>query len=268
MKFAILSDIHGNIYALEKCFKYIDEMNIDSIIWCGDYITDVPKSHEVIEFIKRTMNKYKTYIIKGNREDYIIDYHNSKNKQWTMENRGGSLLCAYNELTKEDIEFISSLPDTCIIDINNEPQIFVSHKREYIKGNECKYKVFGHSHKQFVFSKDNIKYINPGSVGITTGGRIGAEFAVLEITEKFSKVESYQIEYDITKPIEQIQASKLNDTTTKWGDAVIKAIKTATDYQELYVKEASNIAKEHGLDGNLDEIPTEIWEEAREILKL
>lgn len=268
MKFAILSDIHGNIFALKQCFEYINKMNIDAIIWCGDYITDIPKSHEVIEFIKETIKKYNTYIIRGNRENYIIEYNNSKNVNWTMENRNGALLCSYNELNKEDIEFISNLPETCIIDILDIPKIFVSHKINYTDGNNCKYKIFGHSHKQHIFVRDNIKYINPGSVGLATSGNKGAEFSVLEINQNYHNIENYQIQYDISKPIELIKQSRMNKNSIKWGDALIRLIETGTDYPAIYIQEVLEIAKEHGLDEDLDKIPIEVWNEARKNLNL
>ena len=268
MKFAILADIHGNIYALEECFKYIEKMDIDSIIWCGDYITDIPMSHNVIEFIKNIMEKYKCYIIRGNREDYIIKYHNSKNKNWSMENRNGPLLCSYNELTQEDMEFISNLPETCIIDVPNITKIFVSHKRDYNNGKNCMYKIFGHSHKQHIFERDNIKYINPGSVGLASGGKVGAEFAVLEINQNYHKVENYNIQYDINEPIKLIKESKLNETSIKWGNILIKLIQTGIDYPDLYIKEVQKIAEEYGLDEDLDEVPIEVWHEARKSLGL
>lgn len=267
MKFAILSDIHGNIFALKECFKYINRMHIDSIIWCGDYITDIPKSHQVIEFIKKMMRKYKCYIIRGNREDYIIQYNNSKETNWTMNNRNGALLCCYNELNEEDIKFISNLPPNCIIDIPNLPKIFVSHKIDYDNGNDCIYKIFGHSHKQEIFLKHNIKYINPGSVGLSVGN-IGAQFTILEINKNYSNVENYSIKYDISKPIELIKNSILDRLVVKWGDALIKAITTGEDCPKLYLKEAQKIAKENDLDENLDQIPKEIWEEAGKFLKL
>lgn len=263
MKFAILSDIHGNIFALKECFKYIDEMDIDSIIFCGDYITDVPKSHEVIEFIKLIMKKYKCYIIRGNRENYIIEYSKNKNLNWSMENRCGPLLCCYNELNDNDIEFISSLPESCLIDIPNLPKIFVSHKRDYNLGNNCEYKIFGHSHKQYIFSRDNIKYINPGSIGLATSGKSGAEFSVLEINQNYSKIENYNFKYDITKTIELIKNSMLSKTKIKWGDALIKLIQTGIDYPDLYIKEVQKISKEYGLVEDLDKISIEVWDEAR-----
>jgi len=266
MKFAILSDIHGNIFALEECFKYINKMNIDAIIWCGDYITDIPKSHEVIEFIKATMKKYKSYIIKGNREDYIIEYNNLQNKNWTMKDRKGPLLCCYNELEREDIDFIESLPETYIIDIPNIPKIFVSHKEDDNERNQITYKIFGHSHKQSIFVKNNIKYINPGSVGLATGGRKGAEFAILEINQKYDKIENYHIQYEIDKPIESIKTSILDKVEIKWGNTLIKSIQTGIDYPGLYIEEVLKIAGKYELEKNLDTIPIEIWHEARKVL--
>ena len=268
MKFAILSDIHGNIFALKKCIDTIDTMNIDRIIWCGDYITDIPKSHEVIEFIKKTMKKYESYIIRGNRENYIIEYNKSNNNDWTMENRKGALLCTYNELNKEDIEFISNLPESYIIDIPNIPKIYVSHERNYNDGNDCVYKLFGHSHKQYIFERDNIKYINPGSVGLATGGKAGIEFAVLEITQDYHKIENYNLQYDINEPIKAIKNSMLDIIAIKWGDALIKLIETGIDYPALYLRETQKIAKEYGFDDDLDKIPLKVWNEARKSLNI
>lgn len=268
MRFAILSDIHGNIFALKECIKNIDRMNIDKIIWCGDYITDIPKSHEVIEFIKNTIGKYESYIIRGNRENYIIEYNNSNNKDWTMENRKGALLCSYNELSKEDIEFISNLPENYIIDIPNIPKIFISHKRNYNDGSDCMYKIFGHSHKQYIFERESIKYINPGSVGLATGIRSGIEFAVLEINQNYHKIENYNLEYDINKPIELIKKSMIDKTAIKWGAALIKLMQTGIDYPDLYIKETQKIAKENGVDDDLDRIPIKIWNEARKRLNI
>lgn len=268
MRFAIFSDIHGNIYALEECMKYIERNNIDAIIWLGDYITDIPKSHEVIEYIKEINKKYINYMIRGNRENYIIEYHKLKHEDWNINNRKGALLCSYNELSNDDIKFIESLPETYTINIPELPKIFISHKRNYNDGNDCKYKIFGHSHKQYLFSRDNIKYINPGSIGLATGGNVGAEFTILEINKNETKIENCLIQYDINKAIELIKQSTLDSIEVKWGNALIKLIQTGIDYPDMYIKEVLKIAKEHGVDENLDTIPIEIWHEARKSLNI
>ena len=78
MRFAIISDVHGNIKALKECLKIAEENGFDQMIWCGDYVTDFPGGHEVIETIKIYANKYKSYIIKGNRDRNLVDFANGK----------------------------------------------------------------------------------------------------------------------------------------------------------------------------------------------
>ena len=103
MKFAILSDIHGNIYALKKCFEYIEKLNIDGIIWCGDYITDIPRPNEVLDFIKETMKKYTTFKVGGpaeclikidNEADLkeILNFANENNIEIHVVGNGSNLL--------------------------------------------------------------------------------------------------------------------------------------------------------------------------------
>ena len=62
MRLAVISDIHGNLPALERIFLFIDKANVDGIIWCGDYITDVLLSHEVLNFIRLKNKKYRNWI--------------------------------------------------------------------------------------------------------------------------------------------------------------------------------------------------------------
>ena len=42
MKIAVLADIHGNHIALEKCLKYIEDQKIDTYIFLGDYVGEMP----------------------------------------------------------------------------------------------------------------------------------------------------------------------------------------------------------------------------------
>ena len=71
MKFIIFSDIHGNARALKECMNVIENMRFDAIIWCGDYITDFPESHKVIELIQSYSQKYKSYIISEKKKKRV-----------------------------------------------------------------------------------------------------------------------------------------------------------------------------------------------------
>ena len=255
MKFIILSDIHGNIHALNACLNQIDKMDFDSIIWCGDYITDFPKSNEVIQKIQEYSKKYKSYIIAGNREKYIIEYEKRKesyNKEFSTAKE--NLRYTYELLTKKDIEWIKALPDYLEISYNKK-KIYVSHKCTYEKIKDCNYKIFGHSHKQYNFRRDDIRYINPGSVGITTDEIMGAQFSILEVTDKFEKLEEIIIKYDTTNTLELIKHTPIYNDDIKWGKLLEMELKTGIDYPQMCIKEYNRIRDEH----RINEESLEVW---------
>ena len=52
MKLAIISDIHGNLYALMRVLEDIDDEKVDSIICLGDLVGYGPHPNEVISMIR------------------------------------------------------------------------------------------------------------------------------------------------------------------------------------------------------------------------
>ncbi len=84
MKYALLADIHGNYVALEKCLEYISDNHFDGIIFLGDYVTDCPYPKRVINLLKQTMKNNETYFVRGNREEYRINYHKNNCKDWKL----------------------------------------------------------------------------------------------------------------------------------------------------------------------------------------
>lgn len=62
------------------------------------------------------MGKYKTWAIRGNREQYMIDYRN-KVTGLCYGSQTGSLLYTYKNLTSADIVFFCELPITQTIEI-------------------------------------------------------------------------------------------------------------------------------------------------------
>ena len=252
MKFVIFSDIHGNALALKKCIRQIEKMNIDAIIWCGDYVTDFTGSHEVIQIIKEYSTRIKSYIISGNREQNIIDY--DKDKKCNIRQRS-NLEYTYKLLDENDIEWIKSLPDSINIELDNGEIIYVSHKCTYEKIENCKYKIFGHSHRQCNFIRDGVKYINSGAVGITVDGNVGAEFTILEITKDYEKLEEYIVKYNAEELIETLKNTVIYSDEVKWGRLLEKGLKTGKDVCFECIEEYNRIREEHRiLEENL-----EVW---------
>ena len=241
MKFIIFSDVHGNSYALKECLKYIDNMKFDAIIWCGDYVSDFQGSHEVIELIQDYSKKYKSYIVLGNRDYNLLEHAHGVDlpirKKKSME-------FTYSTLTKKDIEWLESLPNSLEIELSPHKKIYVSHECNYDFKEECIYKIFGHTHQRSVFSKNGVRYLNPGSVGIPTDGNVGAEFMTLEIKEKYEKIEEYLVSYDINSLVHDLKYTPIYNDEVKWGKLIERGVTTGFDYAMKCVEEYDKLRKE------------------------
>lgn len=258
MRLAVISDIHGNLPALEKAFAFIEKIKIDGIIWCGDYVTDILLSSEVLEFIKLKNEKYKHWVIKGNREDYIIDYHNKKIDFESVDSFN-SLMLTYKSLKFEDIKYISSLPDEIVVDIKGCPQIYVSHKLK--NDSTYKYNIFGHIHKQCLFIKDDCKFINPGSIGQCFSGTSGLEFALLDLVDGEWSSHFYHMSYNLEFVTKFIRNSELSDCPHHWSDILIKTLETGHNYVDEYIEEVKRIALKCNVEfKKMADIPDKIWD--------
>lgn len=114
IKIAVLSDIHGNSVALDALIEDAKKNNVDEYIVAGDLITDFPGTNEVIDKVR----SLTTYVVRGNRESYILDYERTKESdKWkTMQN--SNFVYFYNSLTKDNLEYIKSLPETISLNFN------------------------------------------------------------------------------------------------------------------------------------------------------
>ena len=69
MKIAVISDIHGNLYALMKVLEDIEDEKVDTIICLGDLVGYGPHPNEVIAIIRRK----NIICLKGNYDASVVD---------------------------------------------------------------------------------------------------------------------------------------------------------------------------------------------------
>lgn len=175
MKVAIISDIHGNVDALNSVFKEAEQSKIDKFIFLGDFVGYLYYPRQVLEKIM----DLDFIAIKGNHEDILWQVESGKLDLSSVTAKYGSgHAIAIRELSSSQKDFLFSLPSEMKVELN-KLKISLYHEtpwknNEYIYpdtiisktlNDNSDYIFFGHSHYQFCRKVSNNLICNPGSVG-------------------------------------------------------------------------------------------------------
>jgi predicted phosphodiesterase len=125
MTYALISDIHGNIAALQAVLNDARKNNVQNFIFLGDYCVGLPYPNEVIDCIRSLKS---THVIFGNEEDGLI-YLNEIDPQSWPTGQYEAAPWYYENLTSENKEYIFSLPSEITLETESVP-IFLFHKPE------------------------------------------------------------------------------------------------------------------------------------------
>lgn len=227
MKIGVISDIHGNILALERVLKEFKERNVEKIICCGDFMGIGPHPEEAIK--KMMEYKNKLIAVRGNHEKYLLDgipevVHDDKRA--LSDDEINNHRWVHNKISNESKEFLRSLPLFQKIEIEGK-KIYIVHYpmkedggyKKHIKCpniNECEELFsdidadiffFGHTHTAVEIEKDNKLYVNPGSLGCPMNTNYAC-CGILDIYNEKTSFEHLNLEYDADSVREEIENLK------------------------------------------------------------
>lgn len=94
-KIAVISDIHGNLTALEAVLEDIEKRDIHTILCLGDLIGKGPNSKKALELIREKCE----VVLLGNWDDFIQKPIDSSEIIWQQ-----------SQLNSDDMAYLSSLP--------------------------------------------------------------------------------------------------------------------------------------------------------------
>lgn len=125
MRFAIISDIHGNLPALDTVLEDAKNNNIDDFIFVGDYCLSNPYPNECIQRIRCLEKKH---IIRGNEEKYLENLIGKDPQMWTDGQMQISYYC-YRAISTDNLRFLLSMPNTLKLTYNNV-DLHIAHSSE------------------------------------------------------------------------------------------------------------------------------------------
>ena len=218
-KLAVLSDIHANWYALECVINTWEYKSCGLVVFCGDAVGYYYHAEKVINYLKTNIS----YGIKGNHDE-ILQLFMESNKPIINDytNRYGSgLIRTVDVISNSDYRWLINLPETLEITLENKT-ILVCHgspleKNGYIYQDspgeiiesifrlnyDCV--IFGHSHYQFVFEKNNQIIVNAGAVGQPRDRGGYAGWVVITLNANSIDVQLQRTKFDVSRLLKDIK---------------------------------------------------------------
>ncbi len=224
MRIAVISDVHGNIFALESVLEDIKGRNVDEIVCTGDLVGYGPFPNKIIAKIKELDIK----TIQGNYDDAIgnqriacgCDYKTERAQKIGMS----SINYTAQETSEENKKFLANLPFSLTLDIEDRKALFVHGSPRKI--NEYLYEaseevhevaeeltedilVCGHTHLPYHRIINNKHIINVGSIGKPKHGNPNAIYTIIEIVDGKIKTEFIEVVYSVDKLVTALKETDL-----------------------------------------------------------
>jgi predicted phosphodiesterase len=123
MTYAVISDIHGNMPAFKAVLEDAKAKGATSFLLLGDYVRDVPFLNEVADAIRSLPN---CTAILGNGDIGVLSLHKTKPIRCEFEQMLPNFW-TYHHLSRENLDFLLSLPETADLTTPGGKQLHLSH---------------------------------------------------------------------------------------------------------------------------------------------
>ena len=294
MRYALLSDVHGNLPALEAVLADLEHQACDEIIVAGDLAAGCPFPRETLA---RLRGLPACRCIRGNNETYLLKIHQRTCHPAVLTSlQWGATRWAYNQLSQEDLEWIETLPAQLSLDRpgggvrvvhgsprreseglvpDQRPDLLEKLRRIHVL-TPCETPpplsqaldlieetvlVCGHYHIPWVQVEGKRLVVNPGSVGVPIHGDPRAQYALLEWQDERWQVAFRALDYDLERCLKAFESSGLLAAGGGYARAYRLDVERSTNTLCYFLDYAADLARQHPAS-DPSFIPDEVWREA------
>jgi len=180
MRIALVSDIHGNLPALEAVLDDITRLKPDRIVCLGDVAAFGPQPRQVLARLR----EMSPAIVMGNTDAWLLDPKPHPIRDENSQRVTEIELWAAEQLTDDDRAFIRNFQPTITLPLGADADLLCYHgsPRSFhdaihattpeeelelmFAGHQALVLAGGHTHEQFLRRYHTSYLINPGSVGL------------------------------------------------------------------------------------------------------
>jgi predicted phosphodiesterase len=226
----VLSDVHGNVVALEAVRKAIRVESPDLVAIAGDLVLNGPDPAATVDLL-RVMEAEGAAIVSGNTDIAVADFDYAAAFPWMSDGVPEAFQAAaewaHDALGDERVAWLRRLPSERRLRTDDGTMILVCHASpgsqtagfdqaldpsiitERVSRTDARVIACGHTHLPEVRDLGWKLIVNDGSAGYVFDGDPTASWARLEITDGDVQAEIRRTEYDVLSVANAISARGL-----------------------------------------------------------
>lgn len=212
MKIAVISDIHGNLSALNAILQDIEKQGIENFFFLGDLVMNGPSPREVFEIVDHLSPEVW---IKGNTDEWLEIFREDSVADTPRE----EMMMARNnfaksQLSPEQIDKLSKVQEQSVVIINDKKILCVhgspdsieeaigimrplSYFEDLIDKNTFDLLLCGHTHLPLIAFYKGKKIMNPGGIGFSLDEDPRASYGVITVGNNEFSLTIHRVDYDI-----------------------------------------------------------------------
>lgn len=222
LRYAILSDVHSNLAALEKVLAEVKALGVDSVLCAGDVVGYGPQPNECCEALR----ELDAQVVRGNHDQAAFT---PGKEDWFTTGARTCILWTREVLTPENLEFLQNLrPSLQVAGAHlchgslPDPDLYTTSPREAQASFELMDEplcFLGHTHyaEWYIYRNDGrpathhpraeggelgltagrAYIVNPGSVGQPRDGNSQASFATWDSAANVVTI--HRVSYDVAE---------------------------------------------------------------------
>lgn len=236
MRYAVISDVHSNVVALEAVLEALSTAAIDHYLCLGDIVGYGPRPNQCCDLIR----ELDCTCVRGNHDEAAVDLSKA---EWFTAPARACIIWNHHQLRPDNLEFLASLQPTEIIadeitlchgSVPDPDHYTVTPLDALLSfaAMTTPLALFGHTHyaEWFSFSpadplpqehphpfggrcplEGSARYlVNPGAVGQPRDGNEQAAFAIYD--DQTQEVLLQRVPYDIERTMQQMRDAGLPDS--------------------------------------------------------
>jgi predicted phosphodiesterase len=225
VRIAFLTDVHGNLPALEAVLTDIGREGADAVWDGGDAVGYHPWPSECVRLLARTC----AVTVMGNYDRKVLKVPRRR-RRWLRTKdplKAATLIWAWDHLAPDARELLARRPSRARPEVPSGPSVLVCHGspasrkevlgpatpaarwRELSAAAAADLVLHGHTHVPYTRRDGGTFYANPGSVGRSEDGDPRAAYALVDLERDGAHVQLRRVAYDTERVAREIRAHDL-----------------------------------------------------------